>query len=72
MYRHTHTLCKQDQFLETRHATYGRPAGPAPYSKSQQYYVYAINTWHLMKHQALDYLQNLLEYDGSLDAYLKF
>ena len=25
-----------------------------------------------MKHQAIDYLQNVLEYNGSRDAYLKF
>ena len=42
----------------------------------QHYYVLVINTqqvtWKLMKHQAIAYLQNLLEYDGSRDAYLNF
>ena len=35
-------------------------------------YVHAINTWQLKKYQAVDCLQNLLHYDGSWDAYLKF
>ena len=28
------------------------------------FYVHEINTWQLTKHQAIDYLQNLLEYIG--------
>ena len=38
----------------------------------QYFYVQVINTWQLMKHQGIDNLQNLLEYDGLRDAYFEF
>ena len=38
----------------------------------QHFYVHVINTWKFIKHQAIDYLHNLLEYNSLQDAYLKF
>ena len=38
----------------------------------QHFYVHMINRWQLTNHQAIGYLQNLLEYNGSRGAYLNF